>query len=161
MRHRDGNVRYAEAYWSRSDRNRSSGAVVGDGAEGRALILPVLAYLIGYSLTQHVETKKHFDAIAEVVNSEEINGRPTEQQRQDQAQYLRASRFHEADGLRERAQGLRGRSTSSLSNVAELMFRPTCSGKRCRKRRLKTEAIAVPQWQRSSDIAAHREKGVV
>jgi hypothetical protein len=56
-------------------RCRSSAAVAGYGAEGRALIFPFVAFLLGNSITQDIKTKNHLDAIAEVVNSEQINRR--------------------------------------------------------------------------------------
>jgi hypothetical protein len=49
-------------HWNRTRRYRFSAAVAGFGAEGRAVIIPFLAFLIGDSLTQHIiETKKHLD----------------------------------------------------------------------------------------------------
>ena len=47
----------------------------------------------------------HFDSLAHLVSSEEINHRQTGQQRQDQTQRLCTSRLHEADRLSERAKG--------------------------------------------------------
>jgi hypothetical protein len=58
-----------------------------------------------------IENKKHFDEIVirfkEVVNSEEIDCCQTEQQRKDQAQRRCTSGLHAADGLSERAEGIR------------------------------------------------------
>jgi hypothetical protein len=60
---------YAEAYWSRTRRCCSFASVVCDGAEGRTVILPFCAFID--PIAQHIiETKKHFDAIAEIVRSD-------------------------------------------------------------------------------------------
>jgi hypothetical protein len=77
--------------WNRTRRCCSLAAGVGDGAE-RPVIVSFLA-VFNDPIAQHViETKNHFNAIAEVVNSEEIDCCQTKQQRQDQAQSVCPSR---------------------------------------------------------------------
>jgi hypothetical protein len=72
-------ARHAQAYCSRVRRHRSSAAVAGYGAKKRTVVLSIIAFLIGNQITYHIKTKNHFDASAEVVCTEEIDGRPTEQ----------------------------------------------------------------------------------
>jgi len=64
----------AQANWSRTRDRHACSAIDSRGPEERAVaILPVLIHT-----EKHIiETKKHVDAITEVVNSEEINRRQT------------------------------------------------------------------------------------
>src|SRR5262249_33208563 len=82
-------VHHVEAYWSRSDSYRSAVAVRGYGAEGWAVILSFVAFLVDEVHQGH-----------KVISSQEINRRQTEQQREDQAKRFCTSRLHEADGIR-------------------------------------------------------------
>src|SRR5215471_10217984 len=77
------------------------------GPEERAVAIVLVSIL---SQKHIIQTKKHVDEIAEVVNSEEINRRQTEQQREDPAQRVCTHRLHEADGLSKGAEGLFCRS---------------------------------------------------
>ena len=62
----------------------------------------------GAGMSQFLKSApNHFDSLAHLVSSEEINHRQTGQQRQDQTQRLCTSRLHEADKLSERAKGIR------------------------------------------------------
>src|SRR5262245_47047144 len=106
MRNRNRKVHYAQAHWSRSHDYRASAAVAGYRTEGRAVILSS-AFIVDDSLTQYIKTKNHFDTLAQIVSSEQIDYRQTGHQRQDQTQCLCTRRLHEADGVSERAERLR------------------------------------------------------
>jgi len=66
------------------DRYRSSAAVAGYGAEGRAVIFYATVAIDPIALCL-IKTKNHFDTFAEVAGSEEVHRRQTGQERQDQA----------------------------------------------------------------------------
>src|SRR5262249_44281096 len=89
-----GRLVHAQAYWSRTRGRHASSTIDSRGPEERAVAIII------FSIAQHIiETKEHLDPIAEVLSSEEIDGRQTGQQRQDQAQRLCASGLHAADRL--------------------------------------------------------------
>jgi hypothetical protein len=76
---RDKKVHYAQADWNRFDHHSRSVAVAGDGTE-RSVIVSFLTIILFHSITQHIiKTENHFDAITEVVCSEEIDCCQTEQ----------------------------------------------------------------------------------
>jgi hypothetical protein len=72
-------------------------SVVCDGAES-PVIVSFLAVFSDPIAPHIIETKKNFDKTAQIVSSQEIGGRQTEQQRQDQTQRLCARGLHAAEG---------------------------------------------------------------